>query len=126
MRPVVSWITKSDDVILELLEECGIAIPPRAIAFNIQNVSRPTIDRRLPKLETAGLVDRYDNPQDYTMITDRGRAYLADSFYLQRRFVNSFRFFIYPYAFYESVCLISHSDGRSERFPRQLHWPHRL
>jgi len=63
MRPLVSWMTKSDDAILELLDECGIAIPPRAIAFNIENVSRPTIDRRLPKLEDAGLVERYDDPQ---------------------------------------------------------------
>jgi len=76
MRPLVSWMTKSDDAILELLEESGIAIPPRAIAFNIGNVSRPTVDRRLPKLEQAGLVDRYDDPQGYTEITDRGRAYL--------------------------------------------------
>jgi DNA-binding MarR family transcriptional regulator len=77
MRPVVSWMTKSDDAILELLDECGIAIPPRAIAFNVGNVSRPTIDRRLPKLEDAGLVERYDDPQGYTRITDRGRAYLS-------------------------------------------------
>jgi len=77
MRPLVSWMTKSDDAILELLDECGIAIPPRAIAFNIDNVSRPTIDRRLPKLEEAGLVERYEDPQGYTRITDRGRAYLT-------------------------------------------------
>jgi len=77
MRPLVSWMTKSDDAILELLDECGIAIPPRAIAFNIENVSRPTIDRRLPKLEEAGLVERYDDPQGYTRITDFGRAYLT-------------------------------------------------
>ncbi|OYR83276.1 phage repressor protein [Halorubrum ezzemoulense] len=77
MRPVVSWMTKSDDAILELLDECEIAIPPRAIAFNIENVSQPTIDRRLPKLEGADLVERYDDPQGYTRITDRGRAYLA-------------------------------------------------
>ena len=70
-------MTKSDDAILELLDECGIAIPPRAIAFNIENVSRPTIDRRLPKLEVADLVERYEDPQGYTRITDRGRAYLA-------------------------------------------------
>jgi len=73
----VSWMTKSDDAILELLDECGIAIPPRAIAFNVGNVSRPTIDRRLPKLEDAGLVERYEDPQGYTRITDRGRAYLS-------------------------------------------------
>ena len=77
MRPMVSWMTKSDDAILELLDECGIAIPPRAIAFNVDNVSRPTIDRRLPKLEDAGLVERYDDPRGYTRITDRGQAYLV-------------------------------------------------
>lgn len=76
MRPLVSWMTKSDDAILELLDECGIAIPPRAIAFNVENVSRPTVDRRLPKLESAGLVERFDDPQGYTQITERGRAYL--------------------------------------------------
>ena len=73
----MSWMTKSDDAILELLDECGIAIPPRAIAFNVDNVSRPTIDRRLPKLEDAGLVERYTDPQGYTRITNRGRAYLV-------------------------------------------------
>lgn len=69
-------MTKSDDAILELLAECGIAIPPRAIAFNIENVSRPTVDRRLPKLEKAGLVERFEDPRGYTQITERGQAYL--------------------------------------------------
>lgn len=76
-RPVVSWMTKSDDAILELLDESGIAIPPTAIAFNIGNISRPTVDRRLPNLEAAGLVKRYDKPQGYTEITEKGRKYLA-------------------------------------------------
>ncbi|MDZ5812396.1 ArsR family transcriptional regulator [Halorubrum sp. AD140] len=70
-------MTKSDDAILEFLAHHGIALPPTAIAFNIQNISRPTIDRRLPKLEDAGLVKRYDDPQGYTEITDRGLAYLS-------------------------------------------------
>jgi DNA-binding transcriptional ArsR family regulator len=76
-RPVVSWMTKSDDAILELLGEAGIAIPPTAIAFNIENISRPTVDRRLPKLEEAGLVKRYEEPQGYTEITEQGRQYLS-------------------------------------------------
>ena len=74
---MVSWMTKSDDAILELLDESNLTIPPMAIAFNIENVSRPTVDRRLPKLEKAGLVKRYDDPRGYTKITDRGRAYLS-------------------------------------------------
>ncbi|QGX95919.1 ArsR family transcriptional regulator [Haloplanus rallus] len=70
-------MTKSDDAILELLGDAGIAIPPTAIAFNIENVSRPTVDRRLPKLEAAGLVKRYDDPKGYTEITEKGRKYLS-------------------------------------------------
>nr|WP_281196132.1 ArsR family transcriptional regulator [Halorubrum sp. F4] len=70
-------MTKSDDAILEFLAEHGLALPPTAIAFNIDNVSQPTVDRRLPNLEKAGLVERFDDPQGYTEITDRGRAYLA-------------------------------------------------
>lgn len=73
---MVSWMTKSDDAILELLDESNLTIPPMAIAFNIENVSRPTVDRRLPKLEEAGLVKRYDEPRGYTEITHKGRAYL--------------------------------------------------
>jgi len=76
-RPVVSWMTRSDDAILELLNDSGIAIPPTAIAFNIENVSRPTVDRRLPKLESAGLVMRYEEPKGYTEITEKGRKYLS-------------------------------------------------
>ncbi|QCC48900.1 helix-turn-helix domain-containing protein [Halobellus limi] len=70
-------MTKSDDAILELLAEAGIAIPPTAIAFNIENVSRPTVDRRLPNLEAVGLVKRFDEPQGYTEITEKGKLYLA-------------------------------------------------
>jgi len=77
MRPMVSWMTKSDDAILELLDESNLTIPPMAIAFNIENISRPTVDRRLPKLEKAGLIKRYDEPRGYTEITQKGRTYLA-------------------------------------------------
>lgn len=77
MRPVVDWMVKSDDAILEFLNNKGIALPPRAIAFNLSGVSEPTVNRRLPKLDAAGLVKRYDDPKGYTEITDKGRAYLA-------------------------------------------------
>lgn len=69
-------MTRSDDAILELLDDAGIAVPPTAIAFNIENVSQPTVDRRLPKLEKAGLVKRYEEPQGYTEITEKGQRYL--------------------------------------------------
>ena len=77
MRPVVSWMTRSDDAILEFLADHDIALPPTAISYNIDNMSRPTVDRRLPNLEVAGLVKRHDAPQGYTEITERGRAYLS-------------------------------------------------
>lgn len=71
-------MTKSDDHILNFLAESGHAFPPLGIAFNMnEDVSQPTIERRLPKLEAAGLVMRHDSPQGYTEITDLGRRYLA-------------------------------------------------
>lgn len=76
MRPVVQWMTKSDDAILELLDEIEIAIPPKAISFALENVSKPTVDRRLPKLESAGLIKRYEKPRGYRQITEKGCEYL--------------------------------------------------
>lgn len=68
-------MTPSDDVILEFLDEIDICVPPRVISFN-RNLSQPTVDRRLSKLEKADLVQRYSEPRGYTEITDNGRAYL--------------------------------------------------
>jgi len=76
MRPVVPWMTKSDDAILELLEETDIALPPAAISFNI-DVSHPTVRRRLPKLLEHGLVRKADEDKGYYVITEKGRQYLA-------------------------------------------------
>jgi predicted transcriptional regulator len=76
MRPVVSWMTKSDDVILEFLEEKDIAVPPMVISFNVSGVSYPTVQRRVKELADNGLVTRYDDPQGYVEITEKGRAYL--------------------------------------------------
>jgi hypothetical protein len=59
----------------ERLDELPAAPP---IDDRVENVSRPTINRCLPKLERAGLVKRYEDPQGYTEITDRGRDYLLD------------------------------------------------
>lgn len=52
---------------------CGECLDDR-----VENVSRPTINRRLPKLGRTGLVKRYEDPQGYTEITDRGHDYLSD------------------------------------------------
>lgn len=76
MRPVVSWMTKSDDAILELLAETGIALPPAVISFNIE-VSHPTVRRRLPKLLDHELVRKADEDKGYYEITEKGRKYLS-------------------------------------------------
>ncbi len=76
MRPLVSWMTKSDPAILELFSEAGIAIPPGVVAFNLTGVSRSTIVRRLPVLVDHGLLEKVDEDRGYYQITERGRAYL--------------------------------------------------
>ena len=76
MRPVVPWMTKSDDAILELLAETNIALPPAVISFNI-DVSHPTVRRRLPKLLKHDLVRKADEDKGYYEITEKGRKYLA-------------------------------------------------
>lgn len=76
MRPVVDWMTQSDDRILEFLDEKDIALPPLAISFNLHSVSNPTVHRRLDVLTDNGLIKKYEEPQGYYEIADRGRAYL--------------------------------------------------
>lgn len=76
MRPLVSWMTKSDPAILEIFEEAGIAIPPAVAEFNLEGVSKSTITRRLPVLVDHGLLEQVDEERGYYRITDRGRAYL--------------------------------------------------
>ena len=77
MRPLVSWMTKSDPAILELFEEAGIAMPPAVVTYNLSGVSHPTVKRRLPVLTEEGLLERVDESKGYYRITDHGRAYLA-------------------------------------------------
>lgn len=76
MRPLVSWMTKSDPAILEVFGEAGIAIPPAVAEFNLEGISKSTISRRLPVLVDHGLLERVDEERGYYRITDRGRAYL--------------------------------------------------
>jgi len=77
MRPLVSWMTKSDPALLEFFEEAGISMPPAVVSYNIDGVSHPTVKRRLPVLEENGLLEKVDPDRGYYRITDRGRAYLA-------------------------------------------------
>lgn len=77
MRPLVSWMTKSDPAILEVFEEAGIAIPPAVAEYNLKGVSKSTIKRRLPVLVEHNLLRKVDEERGYYQITDLGRAYLA-------------------------------------------------
>ncbi|QCC58382.1 helix-turn-helix transcriptional regulator [Natrinema thermotolerans] len=76
MRPLVSWMTKSDPAILEVFEEAGIAIPPAVAEYNLVGISKSTVKRRLPVLVDHGLLEKVDDDRGYYRITDRGRAYL--------------------------------------------------
>ena len=77
MRPLVSWMTKSDPAILELLDESDLDLPPAVISHNVDGVSHPTVKRRLPILDEHGLVEKASEKRGYYRITERGRAYLA-------------------------------------------------
>jgi predicted transcriptional regulator len=77
MRPMVSWMTKSDPAILEFFEEQDIAMPPAVVSFNIQGVSHPTVKRRMPELAEHRLLEKVDGKRGYYRITERGRQYLA-------------------------------------------------
>jgi len=77
MRPLVSWMTKSDPAILELFEESGLTMPPAVVSYNLDGVSHVTVKRRLSELEEHGLLEKAEDKRGYYAITDCGRAYLA-------------------------------------------------
>ena len=76
MRPRVSWMTRADDAILELLSDAGIIANPATIAFNIDYDNR-YVSQRCRELATHGLVERVHETKAMYRITDRGEAYLA-------------------------------------------------
>jgi len=77
MRPLVSWMTKSDPAILEFFEEQDIAMAPAVVSFNVGGVSHPTVKRRMPILADHGLLERVEGKRGYYQITEKGSAYLA-------------------------------------------------
>ncbi|MFB6188591.1 MAG: ArsR family transcriptional regulator [Halapricum sp.] len=77
MRPLVSWMTKSDPAILEFFEENDISMPPAVVSFNIEGVSHPTVKRRMPVLADNELLEKVEGKRGYYRLTQRGRDYLA-------------------------------------------------
>ncbi len=77
MRPLVSWMTKSDPAILELFEESGLTMPPAVVSYNLDGVSHVTVKRRLRELEKRDLLEKAQDKRGYYRITDRGLAYLS-------------------------------------------------
>ncbi|KZN23688.1 phage repressor protein [Haladaptatus sp. R4] len=74
-------MTGNDDRILELLSASGVALNKKALEVNFElegtGISYSTIKRRLPLLESVGLVDEVRETGSYYRITDKGEAYLA-------------------------------------------------
>lgn len=77
MRPLVSWMTKSDPAIIEVFGEAGIAMPPAVAEYNLQGVSKSTIKRRIPHLVEHGLLEKVDERKGYYRITEKGKKYLV-------------------------------------------------
>jgi len=74
------WMTASDDVILEFLQDSGAAHNKQGIANNLHNrdvdVSYTTLNRRIPKLESADLIQTIPGNGKYYEITEKGEAFL--------------------------------------------------
>jgi DNA-binding PadR family transcriptional regulator len=81
MRLREKWMNKATDPILELLDESGLALPPKAILVNLQRMmedapSRPTVFRALDELEDHGYIETLPISGTYYVITGRGRDYI--------------------------------------------------
>ncbi|ELZ12112.1 phage PhiH1 repressor protein [Natrinema thermotolerans DSM 11552] len=77
-RPRVEWMTRADDAILEFLLNEGnrpLIASPAVIEANIDyRISH--VRTRLRELDSAGLVEYYDEDRGLYQITNRGKAYL--------------------------------------------------
>ena len=73
-------MTKSDDSILEVLDEFSGALSLRGIEVNSELLGRrvpySTIQDRVPKLISGGLIKTVDEHEQWYLITDEGSAYL--------------------------------------------------
>lgn len=77
MRPLVSWMTKVDDAVLEWLGETDIAAPPKVIHANLETpVSYSQVKRRVRTLNENGLVYKDEERGEYYAISALGCWYL--------------------------------------------------
>ena len=75
-------MTGNDDTTLEFLEDSGLALPPRAIEYNIKTrynkeISYSTINRRLKMLSEAELVEKEYESGGFYSISEKGMKYLS-------------------------------------------------
>lgn len=78
-RPHVDWMTRADDAILEFLLNEGnrqLIATPGVIEVNI-GYTLSTVNQRLRKLKSAGLVEYHDEERGMYELTEKGSAYLA-------------------------------------------------
>ncbi|MDG5776261.1 winged-helix domain-containing protein [Haloarculaceae archaeon H-GB2-1] len=68
-----------DEIVLELLVETDLALPPTPIYENLhrqgEDISKRTVNRRLQVLEERGYVERVLEAKGYYAATDKGRSY---------------------------------------------------
>jgi repressor of nif and glnA expression len=71
-----------DEVVLELLVETDLVLPPTPIYENLRRrgveISKRTVNRRLQVLEERGYVERILEGKGYYGATDKGSAYFAE------------------------------------------------
>ena len=88
MPPLVPWMTRTDRYILDLLDQAGIAVPPKVIWLNLRHEhgenapSKKQISRRLRnELTDHGLVHQpfADEARGLYAITELGERYFHDS-----------------------------------------------
>ena len=79
MRPIPGWMTMTDLVILEFLNDHDLELSPKPLYRNLNrhghDVGYSTIRGRLPELAEKNLLSK--DTDGYYEITDRGRAYLS-------------------------------------------------
>lgn len=86
--PMVPWMTRVDHLVLDLLDQQRIALPPTAITLALEEehgINAPSnsqVARRLREdLSHHGLVKQphADRVRGYYLITELGKRYLHDS-----------------------------------------------